>query len=84
MESAELSCLPWVDAVLRGALGASSGVVFGASSLEALSEAYVRYLGAMVLVTDGRRAAGSSREPIDRGRADIVGGVSSLRGGSLQ
>lgn len=62
-------------------MGASLELVLGSGSLEAV--AYVRYLGAMALVADGRRLAESSREPIDLWTADMVGGGSSLRGGSL-
>jgi hypothetical protein len=72
MPSAAPSSRIWVDLLLTGAEGASSVLVWRSGSLESLVE-YGRYAGAMALTVDGRRAGASSLDPIDRGRADIVG-----------
>lgn len=39
----------------------------------------MRYLGAIALAAEGRSVAGSSREPIDLGSADMMRGVAGWR-----
>lgn len=60
-----------MDSLVSGAAGASLEPVLGLGSVDG-SVAYERYCGTIVLVKDGRRTAGVSREPIDLGKADML------------
>jgi hypothetical protein len=80
MPSDALSSRIWVESLLSLTAGASSVVVlwpWGVGSLVA----YVRYVGAMALVAEGRRAGARNLDPIVLGRADMVLWLSMWRAG---